>query len=606
MRSCSQRGLAASLAFFAFAASAAFLAFVPRFAVLRTRPVITLAVAFAAAIVAFHPRARRIADFISASVMRPSPKAFGWIVFAAGTVWFSSVSLRVFLGTPVLDDDAAALFQSKIFLSGHLRVPAPTPPEFFHQFAIISGIHGSKWLCAMYPFGHALVLLPFLALGVPWMAMPTCAAAACAVATSLARILFGERVARLSALMLLASPAVAELSATYLNHAPTALGILVAARSLVLCLGLTGGDSGADGCGRLWHGIQIGIGLSLAFLCRPGDAAVCGLAFAALVLARPRLAWKARAGLAAAAAVFASALALHFAWTQLQTGNWRVPGHVLFMGKTGKYGFTDFFTPKDAVRNAFDRAMEFAAKATGWPIPFFVPALLALAPTRMRRRAAWLWSFPLLLSAFYFFFFWYEICFPARYLSVALAPAAILAAAGCRVAADFFGVSLARTCLVPAAVGLLVFLPFHLRSFDDHWHDIERLLPRVVERAGLRNAVVIHDDIGRAVDRADRARGYFASAFMLNDPDFGGNVVYVRNLRSRNAELPGLFPGRDVYLYRYRRNKNLAELYLETFDPETGTPTHQFIRMPGLRGYSDPDTDGITIPDAEIIELPGR
>ena len=93
---------------------------------------------------------------------------------------------------------------------------------------------------------------------------------------------------------------------------------------------------------------------------------------------------------------------------------------------------------------------------------------------------------------------------------------------------------------------------------------------------------------------------------MLNEPDFGGNVVYVRNLRSRNAELPGLFPGRDVYLYRYRRNKNLAELYLETFDPETGTPTHQFIRMPGLRGYSDPDTDGITIPDAEIIEMPGR
>ena len=578
----------------------------PRFSVYRGNLLPTAIVATVAALLAFHPRFAAVPTAIGRIVMRPSDRAFGWGVFLAGTAWFAILSLVLFSGTPVLDDDSAALFQAKIFLSGRLRVPAPSPPEFFDQFGIISRHHGVPWLCYMYPFGHALVLLPGLALGVPWLVMPLFSGGACALTASLGRILFGERVARLAALCCLASPMSAELGATFLNHAPTAFGVLLATRGVLLCLRENGDD--ADGPDRtlrrrLLPGLETGIGLSLAMLCRPADAAVCGVILGLVAISRPVRAWRARSPFLVALAVLAVAIAAHLAWTQIQTGDWRVPGHTFFMG-AGKYGLSDSFTLQKAIRNAAWRTMEFGAKSTGWPVAAFFPALLPLLRRRWRARALWLWSFPAALSAVYFFFFWYEVCFPARYLSAALAPLILLAAAGWATAAEAAGLSLSRTCLVPAALGLFVFLPAHLRSFDDHWHEVERILPRVVERAGLHNAVVIQSDVGMAHDRANRLRRYFASAFILNDPDFRGDVVFVHNLRSRNKELLGLFPGRTVWLYRYRRDRNLAELYRETFVPSTGEAVHDFVELPGLSGYVDPARDALTIPDAGRAPAP--
>jgi len=574
--------------------------FFPRFSTYWSHPVWTAAAIAVAVALVTVPRLSAIPARLGALVMRPSRRTFGLAVFLIGAAWFSALSWILYEGTPVLDDDVSALFQARIFLSGRLTVPAPAPAEFFSQFAIISGTHGVDWLCSMYPFGHPLVLLPGVAVGASWLIMPLFAAGACVMAAALGRALFSERTARFAALACLASPMFAELGSTHLNHAPTAFGVLLAAWSVLACLGLRRDAPPPAGPRALLHGLLAGVGISLAFLCRPADAAASGLVIGLLVLARFRRAWDARRSLLAAAAVLACAVVAHLAWTQIQTGDWRVPGHEFcMMNGMGRYGFTPFFGPRKAFFHAHLRTMELGAKATGWPVAVFFPALLPLFSPSRRKRALWLWAFPAALSALYFFFFWYEHCYPARYLFVAVPPLLILAAEGVAIFARFVRKPFRTVAAPPVFLALAVFLPFHLASFDDHWHDVERLLPKILRAAGVHDAVVIRHDRGHADDRADRVRDYYATSFLLNDVDFAGDVVHVRNLRGRNAELPALFPGRAIYLYRYNRSRNEGELYLERFDPATGAPSHTFIPL-DLPGYADPDVHPLTIPDAAI------
>lgn len=581
------RGRTAGKAALSLAAALAAFALVsfPAFSVYRDRPVLAAAVAAAALAVALHPRLCALPRWLGRAVMAPSAVRFGWAAFFAGTVFFSALSLVLFEGTPVLDDDASAFFQAKIFLTGRLRVPAPEPAGFFAAFGVISGVHGVDWLCTMYPFGHPLVLAAGLAFGVPWLVMPLFAAGTCVLVAALGRRLFCERTARLAALTCLASPMFAELGATFLNHAATAFGaMLFVLETVVLLEDRSGGRAARRDVVR---GLLSGLGLSLAFLCRPADAVVVGVLTGLAAVSRPKVAWARRVPFAAALAVLAGAVALHVGWTHVQTGRWFLPGH-LFARPSLRYGFTAYFTPARAAYHATLRTMALGAKATGWPVAAFFPALLPLLRRRGRAKAVWLWSFPAALSVLYFFFMWYEHCFPARYLFVSVPVLAILASEGWRIAADARKASLARLVFAPAAMGVVLFLPFHLASFDDHWYDFERNLPHVVEAAGVRNAVVVCDAVGISPDRADRIKKYFAAAFVRNDPDFRGDVLYVRSLGARDAELPAAFPGRAFWRYRYRRDLNESELYRMSFDPETGEPRFDFIPLK-CRGALDPD-----------------
>ena len=571
------------------------LKFFPRYALYYRHLPWTLAIAIPALCVSFLPKLSKVPCFIGATIMRSSAKTFGWMVFAAGVIAYTTLSFVLFEGTPVLDDDASAFFQARIFLSGHLTVRAPQPAGFFSQFAIISRVHNVDWLCSMYPIGHPLLLLPGVALGVPWLIMPLFAAGACVMTAAVGRLAFSERVARLAAITCLTSPMFMELGSTFLNHAPTAFGILLACWSVLSCLDI--GDTGREAGMR--HGIFAGIGISLAFLCRPADAFASGIVIGMVVLAHPAKAWKAHWPFIVAIVILAMAVILHLSWTQVQTGDWRVPGHAFCMGQSGKYGFTPDFGPGKAVYHALLRTAEFGAKATGWPIPVFLPALIPLAFRGKRGMSVWLWLFFLALSTVYFFYFWYEHCFTARYLFVSVPMMVILASAGWEAIADSYGIPLSRIVLAPALLGVLVFLPLHLSSFDDHWYDIERKLPKVIEKSGIHNAVVIYDELEYARDRTDRNNKYYASAFIRNALDFNGDIVYVRNLRSENSKLPRLFPGRKIYLYRFWRTANKVELYRENFDPATGEPSHTFLKI-DTPHYVIPGKDRMSVEDAPI------
>lgn len=62
-----------------------------------------------------------------------------------------------------IHDEVAHLFQARLFASGHLVAPAAPLPGFFDEpHLLVTPVRAAK-----YPFGHALALAPFVALGLP-------------------------------------------------------------------------------------------------------------------------------------------------------------------------------------------------------------------------------------------------------------------------------------------------------------------------------------------------------------------------------------------------------------------------------------------------------
>jgi hypothetical protein len=214
---------------------------------------------------------------------------------------------------------------------------------------------------------------------------------------------------------------------------------------------------------------------------------------------------------------------------------------------------------------------------------------LWLSPENGRLRRLWLWSVPATLLAFLFFFWgWEQSYLPASYAFAAAPALLLLSAAGISLAARRLSVPAAR--LLPPVVlpALLLFLPAHLRSFDDHFYNMEKSLPAIVGKAGVRNAVVFCDAIDRGPRNTPYGRyDYFARAFLMNDLAFEeGDVVYARNLRERNPEMIASHPDRDFYLYRFRRRDGLAELYrIDLSGPE---PVYRFVPVDDPRA-ADPN-----------------
>src|SRR5256885_2916892 len=65
---------------------------------------------------------------------------------------------------PRTEDEFVYLFQAKTLASGHLTMPAPPLPAFFEAAHILV----TPRFAAKYLPGHAALMAPFEAVGLPW------------------------------------------------------------------------------------------------------------------------------------------------------------------------------------------------------------------------------------------------------------------------------------------------------------------------------------------------------------------------------------------------------------------------------------------------------
>jgi hypothetical protein len=109
------------------------------------------------ALIRVRPPAERW-DVHASAAARWAPVALGAV--SAAIAWWIWGSLRA---VPAISDEAAYLFQAKLFASGQWAMPTPPLPEFFEQANLIL----SPTFASKYPPGHSLLLALGVLVGLP-------------------------------------------------------------------------------------------------------------------------------------------------------------------------------------------------------------------------------------------------------------------------------------------------------------------------------------------------------------------------------------------------------------------------------------------------------
>jgi 4-amino-4-deoxy-L-arabinose transferase-like glycosyltransferase len=507
-----------------------------------------------------------------------------WALAAGAVTTIAAAVLAsvVFGRIPHVQDSIAQLFQARIFAGGRLWAPAPPLPAFFEAAHMI--VKDGRWF-SQYPPGHALLLVPGVWLGVPWLVNPVLGGLAVVGIYFLARELFDRATARVSAALAVLSPFLLLMSAEFMSH----VGSLFALTFYLLFYFRTIRRRDTR------DGVIAGAFLALALLIRPYSA--FGVALPTWVHA----AWRLRAE--------RRALARPLAWTALGGAagivllllyNWGTTGSPLRFGYTELYGPShglgfgkgSWGPPHTLGRGlaaTWQTLAALNARLFEWPLTSLWPAVLGLLIPTQRYpagRRVGLALIPVTLLGVYVFYWFSDLCFGPRFVYEALAPILILSAigliAGSRwIATQFLPHRGGRDATL---VGLLVAVLFsaggavtrwprlfeappgiaalppespvrqgsYFRHFGHEYWGVGPYLGELVEARIHEPAIVFVHFREPQADHVLPLRNLgFGSAFARQSPYFGrARIIYAHDLGARNAELMARFPQRKAYVYR--------------------------------------------------------
>lgn len=201
------------------------------------------------------------------SVEKPSPLLAAALIAFFGVLY--AVGSRVaLLSFPYSGDEYSYLLQGEVFARGLLKVPAPPHAAWLWvDHVVIDGFVRSK-----YPPGTSALLALGVRAGVPWLVTPLEGVITLVITWFTARALAGPRAALVALLVLGASPLFAVESATFFSHTATTMW-LAASFAALTAWSLSKRTAWLPLCG---------LALGCAFITRPVDALLFGLALVAL------------------------------------------------------------------------------------------------------------------------------------------------------------------------------------------------------------------------------------------------------------------------------------------------------------------------------------
>ena len=91
---------------------------------------------------------------------------------------------------------------------------------------------------------------------------------------------------------------------------------------------------------------------------------------------------------------------------------------------------------------------------------------------------------------------------------------------------------------------------------------VDDRIERLVDERDLHDALVL-------VDPCDNNFVCYGSVFWRNSPTLDGDIVYAKDILDKREEIIAAYPGRDVYLARYRTNA----------EEDDGTATLELLRL---------------------------
>ncbi len=193
------------------------------------------------------------------------------LVLALGFALMLYMALGEYSGMPHVGDTHGYFFQAKMFAAGRLSLP---PPPLIDSFPIpFFGVVNGHWV-SQYGPGAALILVPGILLGAPWLVQPLLGLGALALVGATARRLYGTWVALLAVLLGALSPFFLFQIGTYFSHPQAAFFVALSLYFFV-----------RSGCGEHpWTTALAGAALGMAALCREFDGVLVSLPLTAALL----------------------------------------------------------------------------------------------------------------------------------------------------------------------------------------------------------------------------------------------------------------------------------------------------------------------------------
>ncbi|HEX2677712.1 MAG TPA: glycosyltransferase family 39 protein [Polyangiales bacterium] len=198
-------------------------------------------------------------------------------IYAAAFSFVASSLLCLFSyqRVPHIPDEIAYLFHARYFATGHLSAPVPPVIKAFEVY-LVGCEHGQ--CTSPFPPGWPAILSLGVLAHVPWLVNPLLGALNVMLLYWLARLLWGERVAVLSAVLLAVSPWHLLMSMSFMSHV-SSLGCALFAAWCV---------AKAYRTGTSWQCCFGGLAIGVVSLSRPLESVVVAgvLGLAALLYAR--------------------------------------------------------------------------------------------------------------------------------------------------------------------------------------------------------------------------------------------------------------------------------------------------------------------------------
>ena len=462
------------------------------------------------------------------------PYTFILFLFFMCFLWINLISWRVFEHTPRYSDSCAYLFQARLFTEGMLYAWPPPEPEFFSVSHIVLT---DKWY-SQYPPGYPAILALGVLVDLPWSVNPLLGSLTVVGIYLLAKELYGNSIAKLSAVLACASSFFFLMSAEFMSHTSTLFFVTLAFLSFVWTVKKKR---------PLLSAVVCGASLGVAALCRPYTTFwICvPLGIAAFVKRKQLTRWQVLVGLIPLLVGCVVFLGYNYA----MTGHPLLFGYIALHGKGHYPGFhldpsgEQFHTIWQGVNHLFGNLNALNYYLFEWPMPslFFVCFFLGFG-----KKGDWEWLLVGWLSTLllgHFFYYFGALDFGPRFIYEALPAVILLTSRGIALSTQYlkswYQLSYAHArnglCLTICGLFLFAFLlniPNTAASYKNYGPAVT--IQKYLNKAEVANALVF-------VKGTENHRVHYP----FNAP-FAKPHIYAKHRGSANKKLAENFPG-----YRY-------------------------------------------------------
>jgi 4-amino-4-deoxy-L-arabinose transferase-like glycosyltransferase len=462
---------------------------------------------------------------------------------------------------PHVQDSVANLFQAKTLALGRFSVPKPPLLDFFmfdnfhaHNHFVLA--YDGRWF-GIYEPGWPILLAIGVKLDAGWLVNPLITGADLFLIYLIGREAYGRRTALIGALLALSSPFFLFLGGDYMAHAATLLYLCGFAALFVRWVRRSEPWTAPIQHARILL-VPAGFLLAMGFATRQADAIMFALPLVFLVPVRQ---WKHQiraVGWLAAGAAAPLLFLLAYNWNL--TGNPLKSPYTLVdswnrLGFGKGIGFTGNFTLAQGLWNTSYNLESLMTHLFGWP--FYVTLALAAIPFVTGRASRWDVSFALSALAIMLVYvaYWGDgVMYGPRYYYAALPWFVLLTARGLE---ELFRwllrlpVGISRDRLAALTVtGLIVmlllvcdlnvYIPAQIPLYPGYNYSSAAPFD-AVSKAGIHHAIVFV---------ANPENGWYAYGipFSANSPLLDNDVLFARDLGTKDRQLMRLYPGRTAYL----------------------------------------------------------